>query len=108
MSGYFLQRSGPASPQRWHALAARAVLVQAATMGGPVECPPGLTLLGGPVKVFISSVTYLLKDERENLPPLLRLIGHDALRFEDFVAPDASSRVACLRGVDAADAFVLL
>jgi hypothetical protein len=60
------------------------------------------------VKVFVSSVTYLLKDERENLPPLLRLIGHDPLRFEDFVAPDASSRVACLRGVDAADAYVLL
>ncbi len=60
------------------------------------------------MKVFVSSVTYLLKDERENLPPLLRLLGHDPLRFEDFVAPDASSRVACLRGVDAADAYVLL
>lgn len=60
------------------------------------------------MKVFVSSVTYLLKDERENLPPLLRLLGHDPLRFEDFVAPDASSRVACLRGVDAADVYVLL
>lgn len=60
------------------------------------------------MKVFVSSVTYLLKDERENLPPLLRAVGYDPLRFEDFVAPDASSRVACLRGVDAADAYVLL
>ena len=60
------------------------------------------------MKVFISSVTYRLKDERANLPPLLRVVGYDPLRFEDFPAPDASSRAACLAGIDAADTYVLL
>jgi hypothetical protein len=60
------------------------------------------------VKVFISSVRYLLKDERNNLPPFLDVMGHRGLRFEDFAAPDASSREACLAGVVAADVYVLL
>lgn len=60
------------------------------------------------MKVFISSVTYRLKDERTNLPLLLRVVGYDPLRFEDLAAPDASSRAACLAGVNAADTYVLL
>ncbi len=60
------------------------------------------------MKVFISSVRYLLKDERDALPPLLRLLDHEPLRFEDFTSQDASSRAACLAGVDAADVYVLL
>ncbi len=60
------------------------------------------------MKVFISSVRYLLKDERNNLPPFLDVMGHQGLRFEDFAAPDASSREACLAGVAAADVYVLL
>jgi hypothetical protein len=60
------------------------------------------------VKVFISSVTHLLKDERNALPDYLRVVGHEPLRFEDFRAQDRSSREACLAGVDAADVYILL
>jgi hypothetical protein len=60
------------------------------------------------VKVFISSVTHLLKDEREALPPFLRVIEHVPLRFEDFQSQDRSSRQACIAGVEAADVYVLL
>lgn len=60
------------------------------------------------VKVFISSVTHLLKEERAALPPFLRLFDHEPLRFEDFEAQDRSSREACLAGVEAADVYVLL
>lgn len=60
------------------------------------------------MKVFISSVTYMLKDERNALPPFLRLFDHEPLRFEDFTAQDRSAREACLAGVEAADVYVLL
>ena len=60
------------------------------------------------MKVFISSVTYLLKEERAALVPFLRLFDHEPLRFEDFSAQDRSSREACLAGVEAADVYVLL
>lgn len=60
------------------------------------------------MKVFISSVTYALKDERNALPPFLQLLNYEPLRFEDFVSQDRSSREACLAGVDAADVYVLL
>jgi hypothetical protein len=60
------------------------------------------------MKVFISSVTHLLKEERAALPPFLRLFDHDPLRFEDFAAQDRSSREACLAGVEAADVYMLL
>jgi hypothetical protein len=60
------------------------------------------------MKVFISSVTYLLKDERNALPDFLDLLGHQGLRFEQFTAQDRSSRQACLAGVDEADVYVLL
>ncbi len=60
------------------------------------------------VKVFISSGRYLLRDERDNLPPFLRVLDHEPLRFEGFTSQDASSRAACLAGVNAADVYVLL
>lgn len=60
------------------------------------------------MKVFISSVTYRLKDERNALPDLLRLLDHEPLRFEDFLAQDRSGRQACLAGVEAAEVYVLL
>ena len=60
------------------------------------------------MKVFISSVRYLLKDERNALPPFLEVMGHQGLRFEDFAATDMSSREACLAGVAAADVYALL
>ncbi|GAA4704984.1 DUF4062 domain-containing protein [Nocardioides conyzicola] len=60
------------------------------------------------MKVFISSVTHLLSDERAALPPFLRLLHHEGLRFEDFEAQNRSSREACLAGVEEADVYVLL
>ncbi len=60
------------------------------------------------MKVFISSVTHRLKEERNALPNFLRVVGHEPLRFEDFQAQDRSSREACLAGVAAADVYVLL
>ena len=61
-----------------------------------------------PLKVFISSVTHLLKDERNALPDFLRVVDHEPLRFEDSRRRTESSREACLAGVDAADVYVLL
>lgn len=60
------------------------------------------------MKIFISSVTYLLKEERHALPPFLGLFDHEGLRFEDFTSQAASGREACLSGVAAADVYVLL
>jgi uncharacterized protein DUF4062 len=60
------------------------------------------------LKVFISSVTYLLKDERNALTPFLRLFDHEPLMFEDFLSQDRSGREACLSGVETADVYVLL
>ena len=60
------------------------------------------------MKVFISSVRRGLETERDSLPGLIRALGHEVLRFEDFSAQPVPSREACLRGVEAADAYLLL
>jgi hypothetical protein len=60
------------------------------------------------VNVFISSVRRGLEQERDSLPGLLLALGHHPLRFEDFTAQSVPSREACLRGIDAAEAYVLL
>ena len=60
------------------------------------------------MKVFISSVRTGLEIERDALPGLIRAIGHEPIRFEDFTAQPIPSREACLRGVDAADVYILL
>lgn len=60
------------------------------------------------MKVFISSVTHMLKDERAALPAFLSLFNHEALLFEHFVAQNRSSREACIAGVNEADVYILL
>ncbi len=60
------------------------------------------------MKVFISSVRRGLETERDALPGLIRALGHEPLRFEDFTAQPVPSREACLRGVSEADVYVLL
>jgi hypothetical protein len=60
------------------------------------------------VRVFISSVRRELVAERDYLPGLLRAIGHEPSRFEEFGARNATSRGACLDGVNQADVYVLL
>lgn len=60
------------------------------------------------MKVFISSVRRGLEQERDALKGLLMALGHEPLRFEDFTAQPVPSRQACLEGVGAADAYLLL
>ncbi|WP_435122582.1 DUF4062 domain-containing protein [Micromonospora tulbaghiae] len=61
------------------------------------------------MRVFISSVTYSLGDERRSLARILSVVPpYEPLRFEDFVSQDRSSRDACLAGVEACDVYVLL
>ncbi|MFD1722918.1 DUF4062 domain-containing protein [Amnibacterium endophyticum] len=61
------------------------------------------------MRVFISSVTAGLKDERSGLAALLSVSReYVPSRFEDFQAQDRSSRDACLAGVREADVYVLL
>ncbi|TDD50075.1 DUF4062 domain-containing protein [Kribbella antibiotica] len=60
------------------------------------------------MKVFISSVRRGLEEERDALPGLISAIGHTPLRFEDFSAQAVPSREACIAGVQAADAYLLL
>jgi hypothetical protein len=60
------------------------------------------------MKAFVSSVRRGLEQERDYLSDLIRAIGHEPSRFEDFAARDASSRAACLDGVEQADVYILL
>lgn len=60
------------------------------------------------MRVFISSVRRGLQAERDYLPDLIRAVGHEASRFEDFGARNATSRAACLDGVSQAEVYVLL
>jgi hypothetical protein len=61
-----------------------------------------------PVKVFISSVKAGLEAERNALPGLIRAIGHEPVRFEDFSAQPTPSREACLQAVADSDVYLLL
>ena len=60
------------------------------------------------MKIFISSVRRGLEDERDALPGLIRALGHEPVRFEDFTAQSAPSREACIRGVESSDVYLLL
>lgn len=60
------------------------------------------------MKVFISSVRRGLEQERDSLPGLVRAVGHEPLRFEDFTAQSVPSREACLQGVADSDVYLLL
>jgi hypothetical protein len=60
------------------------------------------------VRVFISSVRGGLEAERDALPGLVKAIGHEPVRFEDFTAQPDPSRQACMDGVDGSDAYMLL
>ena len=60
------------------------------------------------MRVFISSVRRGLEGERDALPGLLLGLGHEPTRFEDFGSLPVPSREACLRGVEDADAYLLL
>lgn len=49
-----------------------------------------------------------LEAERDALPGLIKALGHEPVRFEDFTAQQYPSREACIRGVESSDAYILL
>ena len=59
-------------------------------------------------RVFISSVTEGLRQERTALPGLIRALGMDPVRFEDFTALPEPSRDVCLQAVGTCDVYLLL
>ncbi len=59
-------------------------------------------------RVFISSVTEGLRQERTALPGLIRALGMDPVRFEDFTALPEPSREVCLQAVGTSDVYLLL
>lgn len=60
------------------------------------------------MRVFISSVRRGLEVERDALPGLIKAIGHEPSRFEDYTAQAVPSRQACMEGVDQADVYLLM
>ena len=60
------------------------------------------------MKIFISSVRNGLETERDALPGLIKALGHDPVRFEDFSAQQVPSREACIKAVESSDAYLLL
>lgn len=59
-------------------------------------------------KVFISSVTAGLIQERTAVPGLGLGLGMEPVRFEDFTAAPMPSREVCLRAVAESDVYLLL
>lgn len=60
------------------------------------------------VKIFISSVRAGLEAERDALPGLIKALGHEPVRFEDFSAQPIPSRQACIEGVESSNGYLLL
>jgi hypothetical protein len=60
------------------------------------------------MRIFISSVRRGLELERDALPGLIKALGHEPVRFEDFSAQSVPSREACINGVESSDAYLLL
>ncbi len=56
----------------------------------------------------ISSVTQGLRQERTALPGLIRALGMDPVRFEDFTALPEPSRDVCLQAAQSSDVYLLL
>lgn len=59
-------------------------------------------------KVFISSVTQGLRQERTALPGLIRALEMEPVRFENFTARPEPSREVCLKAVEESDVYLLL
>lgn len=58
--------------------------------------------------MFISSVTEGLRQERIALPGLIRALGMDPIRFEDFTSLPEPSRDVCLQAVESSEVYLLL
>lgn len=61
------------------------------------------------MRVFISSITRGLEEERRALAGLIQALGHEPVRFEDFGgARTEPSRQECLEAVASSDVYLLL
>lgn len=90
---------------------AKRVSIRLGDVARVTLCSPGVSGAWGRlalVRVFISSVRGGLEAERDALPGLVKAIGHEPVRFEDFTAQPDPSRQACMDGVDSSDAYLLL
>jgi hypothetical protein len=68
----------------------------------------GVLRHNGSMKIFLSSVRAGLEQERDALPGLIKALGHEPVRFEEFTAKSVPSRQACIEGVESSDAYLLL
>ena len=60
------------------------------------------------MKVFVSSVITGLEEFRDAVSGAIRILGHSAIRAEDFGASPATPQTMCLDGVREADVVVLI
>lgn len=60
------------------------------------------------MRIFVSSVSEGLVEERQACKAIIRALGHIPVLFEDFTPQGEPSREACLRELANSDAYVLL
>ncbi|MER5670958.1 DUF4062 domain-containing protein [Pseudonocardia alni] len=60
------------------------------------------------MRIFVSSVSEGLVEERQACKAIIRALGHNPVLFEDFTPQSEPSREACLRELADSDIYVLL
>ena len=60
------------------------------------------------LKVMVSSVRRGLAVERDAMRPVIKILGYQPIRFEDFTALPVPPRAACVEAVTDADIYLLL
>jgi len=70
--------------------------------------PPARLPIAETMKIFISSLIGGHEDLRNAAASAIAALGHEAVRAEDFGASPEAPQIACLAGVRAADALVLI
>lgn len=61
-----------------------------------------------PLRVMVSSVRHGLGDARDALRPVITILGHTPVRFEDFTAQPVPPRAVCIEAVTGSDIYLLL
>lgn len=60
------------------------------------------------LRVMLSSVRHGLADARDALRPVITILGHTPVRFEDFTAQPVPPRAVCVESVTSSDLYLLL
>lgn len=60
------------------------------------------------MRIFVSSITAGLTEERRGLAGLIEALGHEPVMFERFGARPEPSRQECLEAVQSSDVYILL